>query len=81
DRPFLYVDNNIDLHVLHDFMINEWKLQTPNIVIPILSSITRHKSFKNLKMVVNASEVWFITNGLDIGMPKLIGSTFRDEIV
>ncbi|CAF1368592.1 unnamed protein product [Rotaria sordida] len=90
DRPFLYVDDNIDLHVLLDFMINEWKLQTTNIVIPILSSITRHKSFKNLKMVealkegirnvVNASEVWFITNGLDIGMPKLIGSAFHDEI-
>ncbi|CAF1426031.1 unnamed protein product, partial [Rotaria sordida] len=30
--------------------------------------------------IVNASEVWFITNGLDIGMPKLIGSAFRDEI-
>ncbi|CAF4159337.1 unnamed protein product, partial [Rotaria magnacalcarata] len=27
----------------------------------------------------NASEVWFITNGLDAGMPQLIGSAFRDE--
>ncbi|CAF4080202.1 unnamed protein product, partial [Rotaria sordida] len=89
-RPFLYIDDNIDLHVLHHFMINEWKLQTANVVIPILSSITRHKPFKSLKIVeplkkgirnvVNASEVWFITNGLDIGMPKLIGSAFRDEI-
>ncbi|CAF1352709.1 unnamed protein product, partial [Rotaria sordida] len=51
DRPFLYVDDNIDLRVLHDFMINEWKLQTASIVIPILSSITRHKSFKNFKMI------------------------------
>ncbi|CAF1295616.1 unnamed protein product [Rotaria sordida] len=32
-------------------------------------------------MVVNVSEVWFITNGIDIGMPKVIGSTFRDEIL
>ncbi|CAF1266771.1 unnamed protein product [Rotaria sordida] len=89
-RPFLYVDDNIDLHVLHHFMINEWKLQTANIVIPILSSSTRHKPFKNLKIVeplkkgirnvINASQVWFITNGLDIGVPKLIGSAFRDEI-
>ncbi|CAF3628955.1 unnamed protein product [Rotaria sp. Silwood1] len=89
-RPFLYVDDHIDLRTLYDFMINEWKLQIPNIIVPILSSITRHKSFKNLKMVealkagikniVNASEVWFITNGLDIGMPQVIGSAFRDEI-
>ncbi|CAF4004881.1 unnamed protein product [Rotaria magnacalcarata] len=50
-RPFLYIDDNVDLQVLRQFMINEWKLQTPNIVIPILSAITRHKPFKNLKMV------------------------------
>ena len=29
----------------------------------------------------NASEVWFITNGIDAGVPQLIGSAFRDEIV
>lgn len=32
-------------------MINEWKLHTANIVIPILSSITNHKTFKNQKMI------------------------------
>ncbi|CAF1949212.1 unnamed protein product [Rotaria magnacalcarata] len=31
------------------------------------------------KTAANASEVWFITNGLDAGMPQLIGSAFRDE--
>ncbi|CAF4043406.1 unnamed protein product [Rotaria magnacalcarata] len=30
-------------------------------------------------VAANASEVWFITNGLDAGMPQLIGSAFRDE--
>ncbi len=32
-------------------MINEWKLQTANIVIPVLSSVTYPKPFKNLKMI------------------------------
>lgn len=31
-------------------MINEWKLQSANIVIPVLSGVTNHKPFKNLKM-------------------------------
>jgi hypothetical protein len=31
-------------------MINEWKLQPPNIVIPVLSGITNHKPFKSIKM-------------------------------
>ncbi|CAF4075358.1 unnamed protein product, partial [Rotaria sp. Silwood2] len=89
-RPFLYVDDQIDLHALYHFMINEWKLETPNIVVPIYSSTASHKSFKNGKMVealkkgirnvVNASKIWFITNGFDVGMPQLIGSAFRDEI-
>ncbi len=34
-----------------------------------------------LIQAANASEVWFITNGIDAGMPQLIGSAFRDEIV
>jgi hypothetical protein len=25
--------------------------------------------------------VWFITNGIDTGVPQLIGSAFREEIV
>jgi hypothetical protein len=31
-------------------MINKWKLKSANIIIPILSNITNHKSFKNLKI-------------------------------
>lgn len=90
-RPFIYVDETIDLQLLRQFMLNEWKLSAPNIVIPILSGISNHKPLKNLKMVesfksgiknaANASDVWFITNGLDIGMPQIIGSAFRDENV
>ncbi|CAF5007930.1 unnamed protein product, partial [Rotaria socialis] len=89
-RPFLYVDGSIDLHVLRQFMISEWKLQSANIVIPVLSGVTNHKPFKNQKMTeslrngiqnaANASEVWFITNGIDAGIPQLIGSAFREEI-
>ena len=32
-------------------MNTEWNLQTAKIVIPVLSGITNHKPFKNLKMV------------------------------
>ncbi len=49
-RPFLYVDDNIDLHGLRQFMISEWQLQSANIVIPVLSGVTNHKPFKNQKM-------------------------------
>ena len=31
-------------------MINEWKLKSADIVIPVLSGITNHKPLKNLKM-------------------------------
>ncbi|CAF1066034.1 unnamed protein product [Adineta steineri] len=88
-RPFLCIDHTVDLHVLRHFMVNEWKLQGTNMVIPVLSGITNHKPFKNVKMTetlksgiknaANASEIWFITNGIDAGMPQLIGSAFRDE--
>ncbi|CAF2382637.1 unnamed protein product [Rotaria sp. Silwood2] len=89
-RPFLYVDSSIDLYVLRQFMVKEWKLKPPNLVIPILSAITSRKAIRNLKMIetikngmknaANASEVWFITNGLDVGLPQYIGTAFREEI-
>ncbi|CAF1275673.1 unnamed protein product [Adineta ricciae] len=89
-RPFLHVDDNIDLHVLRQFMINEWELQSANIVIPVLSGVTNNKPLKNQKMTetlrngiknaANASEVWFVTNGIDAGVPQLIGAAFREEI-
>ncbi|CAF1271729.1 unnamed protein product [Rotaria sordida] len=89
-RPFLYVDGNIPLGDIRRFMINEWHMQTANIIIPVLSNVTNYKPFKNtktiealkrgIKNIVNASEVWFITNGIDIGVPQLIGSAFREEI-
>ena len=31
-------------------MINGWKIQSANIVISVLSSVTYHKAVKNLKM-------------------------------
>ncbi|CAF4458047.1 unnamed protein product [Rotaria sp. Silwood2] len=50
-RPFLYVDSSIDLYVLRQFMVKEWKLKPPNLVIPILSAITSRKAIRNLKMI------------------------------
>jgi hypothetical protein len=32
-------------------MINEWKLQPPNMVIPVLSGVTNRKPIKNVKMI------------------------------
>jgi len=32
-------------------MISEWKLQSANIVIPVLSGVTNTKPFKNQKMI------------------------------
>jgi hypothetical protein len=32
-------------------MISEWKLNSPNIVIPVLSGVTNTKPFKNQKMI------------------------------
>jgi len=50
-RPFLYVDDTIDLYILRQFMINEWKLSSTNVVIPVLSGISNHKTLKNVKLI------------------------------
>ncbi|CAF0787906.1 unnamed protein product [Didymodactylos carnosus] len=88
-RYFLLVDDNVDLSALRQFMIIEWHLNSANIVIPVLSGVSNNKPWKNqkqteslkqgIKNAANASEVWFITNGLDAGVPQLIGTAFREE--
>ncbi|CAF0923893.1 unnamed protein product [Didymodactylos carnosus] len=87
---FLLVDDLVDLSSLLRFMITKWNLDFPNIVISVLSSsVSNNKSWRNqkqteslkqgIKNAANASEVWFITNGLDVGAPQLIGTAFREE--
>jgi hypothetical protein len=50
-RPFIYVNESIDPNVVYQFMMTEWKLDPANIVVPVISDITDHKPFKNLKIV------------------------------
>lgn len=45
------------------------------------SSFIRKVPSSPFLQAANASEVWFLTNGLDAGVPQLIGTAFREETV
>ncbi|CAF0794665.1 unnamed protein product [Didymodactylos carnosus] len=88
-KYFLLIDDHVDLTVLRQFMILAWKLKSVSIVIPILSGVSNNKPWKKqkhidalkqgIKNTTKASEAWFITHGLDVGVPQLIGRAFREE--
>ncbi|CAF1546940.1 unnamed protein product [Adineta ricciae] len=90
-RPFIYVDEDIDLKRFYETMTNDWKEFKPaNLVVSVINSISNHKPFKTFKInetlrdgiqrIINGSKVWFIGNGIDIGLPQLIGSVVQETI-
>ncbi|XP_035204438.1 transient receptor potential cation channel subfamily M member 5-like, partial [Stegodyphus dumicola] len=71
-------------------MTQEWKLGTPRIVLVVMSNAapltqwtnTRQiKSFqKGLISATNTTEMWILTNGINIGVSKIIGDAVQEEM-
>jgi len=71
------------------FMATVWNMKSPQIIIPIVTGIKNFKNWKNQKLeekfrrglmkAANKTEMWFITNGINGGIPGMIGEAFNEE--
>ena len=73
------------------FMSAVWGLKSPQIIIPIITGIKNFKNWKNQKLeeqfkrgivkAANKTEMWFVTSGINGGIPAMIGDAFNEEHV
>jgi hypothetical protein len=78
-----------DIEEIAKFMALKWLKTSPKIIIPIITSLSHFKTWKNQKHlnkfkrgIIKAAyttELIYITNGYNIGVSKLIGDAFREE--
>ena len=86
------IDNLSDqIRNIPKFMSTVWNLKSPQIIIPIITGITNFRNWKNKKLeesfrrglmkAANKAEMWFITEGVNGGIPAMIGEAFNEEKV
>ncbi|GBN13828.1 hypothetical protein AVEN_66474-1 [Araneus ventricosus] len=85
--PFAHFVHHCSLENVLRVMIEEWNLQIPNIMVILVSdnaSLSGWIDFKEQKRFVkglikasNATSMWILTSGLNIGIAKLIGDAFQ----
>lgn len=90
-RPYIRVTHDISIEEVLNIFTREWKFTLPRIVLVIISSLTtwqewsaprQLENFKEgLIKAANTTAMWILTNGINIGIAKEIGSRVNDELV
>ncbi|KAL1439174.1 hypothetical protein MTO96_047390 [Rhipicephalus appendiculatus] len=90
-RPYIRVTHDVSIEEVLNIFTREWKFTLPRIVLVIISSLTtwqewsaprQLENFKEgLIKAANTTAMWILTNGVNIGIAKEIGSRVNDELV
>ncbi|CAF1476852.1 unnamed protein product [Rotaria sordida] len=81
DALYVRLDIETKLEIIHKLLFNFWKISKPTLIISIIGNATSYSlsdrsESKFLNSIVNIcikTNVWMITNGLDIGIVQLVG--------
>ncbi|GFT22343.1 transient receptor potential cation channel subfamily M member 2 [Nephila pilipes] len=84
--PFAHFAHHSNLKNVLKVMIEEWNLQIPKIMVVLVSDYAslsgwpdikeQERFVKGLIKASNATSMWIVTNGLNIGLSKVIGDAF-----
>ncbi|GBN99987.1 hypothetical protein AVEN_257789-1, partial [Araneus ventricosus] len=88
-RPYLRLNHDAGMedtgHVLQ-----EWKLGTPRIVLVVMSNVSPLSQWTNTRQIknfqkglisaTNTTDMWILTNGINVGVTKIIGDAVHEEI-
>ncbi|GIY11161.1 LSDAT_euk domain-containing protein [Caerostris darwini] len=85
--PFAHFVHHCSIENILNVMTEEWNLQIPNIMLILVSdnaSLSGWPDFKEQERFVkglikasNATSMWILTSGLNIGIMKVIGDAFQ----
>ncbi|GIY85036.1 transient receptor potential cation channel subfamily M member 6 [Caerostris darwini] len=89
-RPFLKVNHDANMEETGHVLIQEWKLGTPRIVLVVMSNVSPLSQWTNTRQIknfqkglisaTNTTEMWILTNGINVGVTKIIGDAVHEEI-
>ncbi|XP_054165224.1 transient receptor potential cation channel subfamily M member 1-like [Oppia nitens] len=88
-KPMVRCEDSVDIEQLvREVVHKEWSLRNPKIVVIVLSNCGPIHNWKNKQQIrafqkglMNAAEntnMWLITNGIDIGATAIIGDAVHD---
>ncbi|XP_071041740.1 transient receptor potential cation channel subfamily M member-like 2 isoform X2 [Parasteatoda tepidariorum] len=86
--PYAHFIHNCPINLVFETALKSWNLELPKIVITIVSDNSsvncwpeeKQEIFiKGLIKASNATSMWILTNGLNIGITKLIGEKYQAD--
>ncbi|KAH9369526.1 hypothetical protein HPB48_019683 [Haemaphysalis longicornis] len=90
-HPYIRVTHDISIEDVLTIFTRDWKLTLPRIVLVIISSLTTwqewgaRRQLENFKegliKAANTTAMWILTNGINTGIAKEIGSRVNEELV
>ncbi|XP_052792596.1 transient receptor potential cation channel subfamily M member 2-like isoform X1 [Mya arenaria] len=87
-KHYLCVNYDTLMPSVTNFMATYWGMRNPNIVLSVISAEEHFKPWKSQRLkddfqkgiikTANTTDMWIITNGIDAGVPKIIGDAIKE---
>ncbi|XP_023240584.1 protein ced-11-like, partial [Centruroides sculpturatus] len=88
-RPFLTTTHDANLEEIANILQSKWKIKSPRIVLVVISNVTSPHDWKNSRQLenfqkglikaANATDMWIVTQGINVGITKVIGDAVHLE--
>lgn len=90
-HPFIYLNSNTSPQdVLSKYMVQEWKMGLPKIIVTLISNVKSLTAWKTQSIIqafqkgvinaANSTEMWIFTPGFNVGVGKIVGDAVKDEL-
>ncbi|XP_076468214.1 transient receptor potential cation channel subfamily M member-like 2 [Babylonia areolata] len=91
DRYYMIVNKDGNMDDVAMFMGNAWRRRTPKLVLSVIGSSRYFVPWENPRFeedfqdgiieAANSTEMWILTDGMDIGVSKIIGDAAHREMI
>nr|XP_046916059.1 transient receptor potential cation channel subfamily M member 2-like [Dermatophagoides farinae] len=88
-RPYIYLTADVEMKNITEILFDEWHVSMPRIALFLLSDPDHFRTWNNPRQMASfrtgvmkaakTTSMWLVTNGLDIGVGKLIGDALIEE--
>ncbi|XP_042900024.1 transient receptor potential cation channel subfamily M member-like 2 isoform X2 [Parasteatoda tepidariorum] len=90
-RPFLRASHDANMEYVANILHREWKIKSPRIVLVVVSNVAPLHTWTNKRQLehfqaglikaANTTEMWIFTQGVNIGITKVIGDAVHNELL